>query len=68
MQCKSYYYCTNRVDRESVADQAGLQVGDLILDVNGTSFENITHQEAVEFVKSQQHIIMTVKVRNWMLV
>jgi C-terminal processing protease CtpA/Prc len=51
-----------RVDRESVAEQAGLQVGDLILDVNGTSFESIPHQEAVDFVKSQQHIIMTVKV------
>jgi C-terminal processing protease CtpA/Prc len=53
-----------RVDRESVAEQAGLQVGDLILDVNGTSFESIPHQEAVDFVKSQQHIIMTVKVCN----
>lgn len=52
----------HRVDRESVAEQAGLQVGDLILDVNGTSFESIPHQEAVDFVKSQQHIIMTVKV------
>jgi predicted metalloprotease with PDZ domain len=51
-----------RVDRESVAEQAGLQVGDLILDVNGTSFESIPHQEAVDFVKSQEHIIMTVKV------
>lgn len=52
----------HRVDGESVAEQAGLQVGDLILDVNGTSFESIPHQEAVDFVKSQQHIIMTVKV------
>ena len=50
------------VDRESVAELAGLQVGDLILDVNGTNFESIPHQEAVDFVKSQQHIIMTVKV------
>ena len=45
-----------------MADQAGLQVGDLILDVNGTNFESITHQEAVDFIKSQVHIIMTVKV------
>ena len=51
----------SKVDRESVAEQAGLQVGDLILDVNGTSFDCIPHQEAVDFVKSQQHIIMTVK-------
>ncbi|CAB3996774.1 Histone H3 [Paramuricea clavata] len=51
----------SKVDRESVAEQAGLQVGDLILDVNGTSFESIPHQEAVDFVKSQEHIIMTVK-------
>ena len=59
---KSFYGSCFRVDRESVAEQAGLQVGDLILNVNGTSFESIPHQEAVDFVKSQQHIIMTVKV------
>ncbi|XP_028391019.1 PDZ domain-containing protein 7-like [Dendronephthya gigantea] len=51
----------SKVDRGSVAEHAGLQVGDLILNVNGTSFESIAHQDAVNLLKSQQHIIMTVK-------
>ena len=53
-----------RVDKDSVVEQAGLQVGDLILDVNGTSFESISHQAAVDFMKSQHRVIMRVKVKT----
>ncbi|XP_054613965.1 whirlin isoform X1 [Dunckerocampus dactyliophorus] len=37
------------------------QVGDQILEVNGRSFLNIPHDEAVRVLKSSQHLMMTVK-------
>ncbi|XP_061887535.1 whirlin isoform X2 [Entelurus aequoreus] len=37
------------------------QVGDQILEVNGQSFLNIPHDEAVRVLKSSQHLMMTVK-------
>lgn len=37
------------------------QVGDQILEVNGRSFLNILHDEAVKLLKSSQHLILTVK-------
>lgn len=37
------------------------QVGDQILEVNGRSFLNILHDEAVRLLKSSQHLILTVK-------
>ncbi|KAJ1059453.1 hypothetical protein K5549_017901, partial [Capra hircus] len=39
----------------------GGQVGDQILEVNGRSFLNILHDEAVRLLKSSQHLILTVK-------
>nr|XP_019575134.1 PREDICTED: whirlin-like [Rhinolophus sinicus] len=38
-----------------------VQVGDQILEVNGRSFLNILHDEAVKLLKSSQHLILTVK-------
>lgn len=37
------------------------QVGDQILEVNGRSFLNVLHDEAVRLLKSSQHLILTVK-------
>ncbi|KAF6328412.1 whirlin [Rhinolophus ferrumequinum] len=37
------------------------KVGDQILEVNGRSFLNILHDEAVKLLKSSQHLILTVK-------
>uniref|UniRef100_A0A8D0XCN8 Whirlin n=1 Tax=Sus scrofa TaxID=9823 RepID=A0A8D0XCN8_PIG len=37
------------------------KVGDQILEVNGRSFLNILHDEAVRLLKSSQHLILTVK-------
>ncbi|XP_077398567.1 whirlin isoform X3 [Vanacampus margaritifer] len=37
------------------------QVGDQILEVNGRSFLNIPHDEAVRVLKSSRHLMMTVK-------
>ncbi|XP_072017578.1 whirlin-like [Amphiura filiformis] len=49
------------VDTYSVADDAGLKVGDQILDVNNRSFLDIEHQEAVNILKSSKLMMMTVK-------
>ena len=50
------------VDSGSLAEEAGFKVGDQIMEVNGKNFENIKHNEAVEFIKSQKHIMVTLKV------
>ncbi|KAM9070496.1 whirlin isoform X7 [Sarcophilus harrisii] len=49
------------VDAGSEAESGGLKVGDQILEVNGRSFLNIPHDEAVKLLKSSKHLIMTVK-------
>ncbi|KYO23167.1 whirlin isoform B [Alligator mississippiensis] len=49
------------VDKGSEAESTGLKVGDQILEVNGRSFLNIPHDEAVKLLKSSRHLIMTVK-------
>lgn len=50
------------VDRGSPAEKAGFKVGDQLMEVNGKNFENLRHKEAVEFIKSQKHIMVTLKV------
>ncbi|XP_061554010.1 whirlin isoform X3 [Phycodurus eques] len=49
------------VDHGSAAECGGLKVGDQILEVNGRSFLNIPHDEAVRVLKSSRHLMMTVK-------
>ncbi|KAL2781967.1 whirlin isoform 3 [Daubentonia madagascariensis] len=49
------------VDAGSEAESSGLKVGDQILEVNGRSFLNILHDEAVQLLKSSRHLILTVK-------
>ncbi|XP_022105757.1 whirlin-like isoform X2 [Acanthaster planci] len=49
------------VDAYSVAEHAGLKVGDQILDVNGENFLDINHQEAVNILKSSKLMMMTIK-------
>ncbi|XP_026568370.1 whirlin [Pseudonaja textilis] len=49
------------VDKGSEAENTGLKVGDQILEVNGRSFLSISHDEAVNLLKSSRHLIMTVK-------
>ncbi|XP_061733172.1 whirlin-like [Nerophis ophidion] len=49
------------VDQGSAAQCGGLKVGDQILEVNGQSFLNIPHDEAVRVLKSSKHLMMTVK-------
>ncbi|XP_046845705.1 whirlin-like [Xenia sp. Carnegie-2017] len=49
------------VEHHSGADRAGIQVGDQILDVNGKSFVNISHEEAVRVMKSSQQLVIMLK-------
>ncbi|XP_015126273.1 whirlin isoform X3 [Diachasma alloeum] len=49
------------VDKDSVADRAGLLVGDQIIEVNGTSFEEATHDEAVQILKTNKRMSLVIR-------
>ncbi|XP_065202666.1 whirlin-like isoform X7 [Planococcus citri] len=49
------------VDKDSVAERSGIQIGDQILDVNGTSFLDITHDEAVGHLKKHKRMTITIR-------
>lgn len=51
------------VDNDSCAAKCGLRVGDQIIEVNGHSFLDVLHDEAVAILKSYQNLILTIKVR-----
>lgn len=40
----------------SLAEEAGLGVGDQLIDVNGTSFLNITHSEVINLHLTSQYL------------
>ncbi|KAM9391537.1 whirlin [Pholidichthys leucotaenia] len=49
------------VDPGSAADAGALKVGDQILEVNGQSFITISHDEAVNILKTGRHLLMKVR-------
>nr|XP_029731010.1 whirlin isoform X7 [Aedes albopictus] len=49
------------VDKDSVADRAGLMVGDQILEVNNQSFMDVTHDEAVSQFKFHKRMSLLVR-------
>uniref|UniRef100_A0A2H1WBJ5 SFRICE_030900 n=1 Tax=Spodoptera frugiperda TaxID=7108 RepID=A0A2H1WBJ5_SPOFR len=49
------------VDKDSVADRAGLMVGDQILEVNNQSFIDVTHDEAVAQLKYHKRMSLVVR-------
>lgn len=49
------------VDKESVADRSGLMIGDQLLEVNGQSFLDVTHDEAVSQLKFHKRMSLVVK-------
>ncbi|MCJ8738844.1 hypothetical protein PDJAM_G00040380 [Pangasius djambal] len=52
---------TTWLDPGGLAEQGGIKMGDQILSANDVSFEGITHSRAVEVLKSQHHLTLTIK-------
>ncbi|XP_063077037.1 PDZ domain-containing protein 7-like [Engraulis encrasicolus] len=51
----------SKLDPGGLAEQNGIKMGDQILAANGFSFEDISHSQAVEVLKSHTHIMLTIK-------
>ncbi|XP_053162571.1 PDZ domain-containing protein 7 isoform X2 [Hemicordylus capensis] len=51
----------SKVDPCGLADQNGIKVGDQVLAANGVKFDDISHSKAVEVLKGQTHIMLTIK-------
>ncbi|XP_058881982.1 PDZ domain-containing protein 7-like isoform X1 [Acipenser ruthenus] len=51
----------SKLDPGGLAEQNGIKTGDQILTANGYSFEDISHSQAVEVLKSHTHIMLTIK-------
>ncbi|XP_065153213.1 PDZ domain-containing protein 7a [Paramisgurnus dabryanus] len=51
----------SKLDPGGLAEQNGIKMGDQILAANGVSFEDITHNNAVEVLKSHTHVMLTIK-------
>ncbi|XP_062319332.1 PDZ domain-containing protein 7a isoform X1 [Osmerus eperlanus] len=51
----------SKLDPGGLAEQHGLKMGDQILAANGVSFDDITHSNAVEVLKSHTHIMLTIR-------
>ncbi|XP_030424685.1 PDZ domain-containing protein 7 [Gopherus evgoodei] len=49
------------VDPGGLAEQNGIRVGDQVLAANGVKFDTISHSEAVEVLKGQTHIMLTIR-------
>ena len=53
-----------RLDPGGLAEQHGIKMGDQILAANGVSFDDITHSNAVEVLKSHTHVMLTIRVSD----
>lgn len=51
----------SKVDRGGLAEEHGIRVGDQVLAANGVNFEDISHSKAVEVLKGQTHVMLTIK-------
>uniref|UniRef100_A0A087YFK9 PDZ domain containing 7 n=1 Tax=Poecilia formosa TaxID=48698 RepID=A0A087YFK9_POEFO len=51
----------SKLDPGGLAEQNGIKIGDQILAANGVSFQDISHSNAVEVLKSHTHIMLTIK-------
>lgn len=56
----------SRVDHGGLAEENGIKVGDQVLAANGVRFDDISHSQAVEVLKGQTHIMLTIKVGQTM--
>ncbi|KAL4842037.1 hypothetical protein H8958_021643 [Nasalis larvatus] len=51
----------SKVDHGGLAEENGIKVGDKVLAANGVRFDDISHSQAVEVLKGQTHIMLTIK-------
>nr|XP_017535721.2 PDZ domain-containing protein 7 isoform X1 [Manis javanica]XP_036857200.1 PDZ domain-containing protein 7 isoform X1 [Manis javanica] len=51
----------SKVDHGGLAEENGIKVGDQVLAANGVRFDDISHSQAVELLKGQTHIMLTIK-------
>ncbi|XP_048525291.1 rap guanine nucleotide exchange factor 6 isoform X5 [Dendroctonus ponderosae] len=51
----------SKVDKKSKAEEIGLKRGDQILEVNGQSFEHVSHAKALEILRGTTHLSITIK-------
>ncbi|XP_061492173.1 PDZ domain-containing protein 7 [Rhineura floridana] len=51
----------SKVDPGGLAEYHGIKVGDQVLAANGVKFDDISHSKAVEVLKGQTHIMLTIK-------
>ncbi|XP_048453056.1 tyrosine-protein phosphatase non-receptor type 13 [Rhincodon typus] len=54
----------SKVSKGGPADLAGVQVGDLVLEVNGISLQNVTHHEAVNALRNSGAVIKIIILRD----
>lgn len=50
------------LDPGGQAESQGVKVGDQITEVNGVTFDNVTHAKAIQILTSDDHIIITLRV------
>ncbi|CAH0545985.1 unnamed protein product [Brassicogethes aeneus] len=51
----------SKVDKKSKAEDVGLKRGDQIVEVNGQSFEHVSHAKALEILRGTTHLSIAVK-------
>ena len=51
----------SKVEKGSKAEEVGLKRGDQILEVNGQSFEHVSHVRALEILRASTHLTITVR-------
>ncbi|XP_035292914.1 PDZ domain-containing protein 7 isoform X1 [Cricetulus griseus] len=51
----------SKVDHGGLAEENGIKVGDQVLAANGVRFDDISHSQAVEVLKGQTHIMLTIQ-------
>lgn len=50
-----------KVEKGSKAEEVGLKRGDQILEVNGQSFEHVSHVKALEILRATTHLSITIR-------
>lgn len=58
---RGYGIFIQKVEKHSKAEDVGLKRGDQVLEVNGQSFQHVSHAKAMEIITASTHLSITVK-------